>query len=580
MSDAFISYRRLCSGALATALQSKLESKYGYKVYVDNREVDATRVQFPERLRKAIADAPVFICLLGENEGQNTLQSDWVLSEIEQAYALKKFCIPVFQESYQPLPDMPPSVEYLLNFDGVHVFDRRTVMIDESFHKIAQLMQPHLNKGTALQRMRLYSPRFVSFMIIYGLVCVLLAIGLSLALNPDRLTSLRLALFPTEAASATDPVTATVQTATLTPGPSLTPTSEQSLTPAVTATSFDPMDIFAAAELLLQQTAQAQATLITATPTQGPNITASIEAIWTEWAVRTATHSADGLTATATHWTPTPTATLSPEQNALVPITRNADWTPVERDFNGVSMVLVPTGRFFMGANRAGGEQVFNTPFWIDKYEVTNADYAEFIAAEGYTTPSYWTVVGWDAKQTYGWRQPRYWTGENWNQPDQPVVGVSWYEAQAYATWRGMALCTEAQWEYAARGPDGLIYPWGNVFNADKLVYGGNSSGTTAPVGSYANESSWVGAFDLSGNAFEWTVSEYHPYPYTAWDGRETISSSQRRVLRGGSWNSDNRSTRAVFRYVSLPGYRNNPIGFRLCQPAILSNILTSPIQD
>lgn len=570
MSDAFISYRRLSSGALATALQSKLESQYGYKVYVDNREVDATRVQFPERLRAAITNAPVFICLLGEAEGQHTLKSAWVLKEIEQAYALKKFCIPVFQESYHPLPDMPPSVEYLLNFDGVHVFDRRTVMIDESIHRIAQLMQSHRRTGNTL-RMNLYSPGFIAFLVMYGLVCVALAIALSLIVDPDRAANLRLALFPTEEASAVPQASVTAAVVI-----SATPTDAgQTATATLSATRAEPIDIFAAAEVLLQQTAQAQAqaTLTAESATQPPDIAASIEAIWTEWAHRTATQA-------ATHWTPTPPPTLSPEQIALTPITHNADWTPYERRFDGVAMMLVPNGRFFMGANRAGGEQVFNTPFWIDKYEVTNAEYARFIEAEGYTTASYWTAAGWDAKETYHWRQPRYWTGSDWNQPDQPVVGVSWYEAQAYATWRGMALCTEAQWEYAARGPDELIYPWGNAFNADKLVYGGNSRSATAPVGSYAEESSWVGALDLSGNAFEWTVSQYQAYPYLAWDGRETVNPANRRVLRGGSWNSDYRSVRAVFRYVSLPAYRNNPIGFRLCQPAIQPNVLTTPLQD
>lgn len=577
MSDAFISYRRLCSGALATALQSKLESEYGYNVYVDNREADATRVQFPERLKAAITDAPVFICLLGENEGQHTLQSDWVLKEIEQAYTLKKFCIPVFQESYRPLPDMPPSVEYLLNFDGVHVFDRRTVMIDESFKNLAQLMQPHVHTTTVL-RMRLYSPRFIALLVFYGLLCIGLVVTLSLLLDPTRAAALRQVLFPsadprtvTAVPSLTHSALALESTATASP---------ETVTPTNSPTRIEPQDLFTAAAILLQETAQAQATLIAQTATATPNTSVTIEAIWTEWAVKTATHAADGLTATATHWTATPTATFSPEQNALTPITQNADWSPVAREFNGVTMVLVPNGRFFMGANRAGGEQVFNTPFWIDKYEVTNAEYARFMEAEGYNTESYWTAAGWNAKEANNWRNPRYWNGAEWNHPDQPVVGVSWYEAQAYATWRGMALCTEAQWEYAARGPDGLIYPWGNLFNAEKLLYGGNSNGRTVRVGSYPNDASWVGALDLSGNAFEWTVSEYRDYPYIGWDGRETLNASNRRVLRGGSWNSDYRSTRAVFRYVSLPGYRNNPIGFRLCQPAILSNIPTTPIQD
>src|SRR5690606_4484920 len=115
MSDCFMSYRRTPSAAVATALQAKLVSQYGINAYVDTTRTDSTTVPFPERLMQAIEDAPVFVCLLADRDGQHTLESAWVLKEIQRAYELKKFCVPVFQESYRPLPDMPPAVDYLLN---------------------------------------------------------------------------------------------------------------------------------------------------------------------------------------------------------------------------------------------------------------------------------------------------------------------------------------------------------------------------------------------------------------------------------------------------------------------------------
>ncbi len=296
--------------------------------------------------------------------------------------------------------------------------------------------------------------------------------------------------------------------------------------------------------------------------------------------------------------TPSPTSThtptLTPLQAALerarTSVTANARWTPFAHDFgDGVSMMLVPAGCFMIGSSDGQSneqpvhEQCWDEPFWIDRDEVTNAQYERFIDAGGYTNRVYWTEAGWSARTSNNWTQPRYWTDNRYNGADQPVVGVSWYEAFAYANWHAeqtglpVRLPTEAEWEYAARGPNALIYPWGNDFDgtrlnfcdvncsfewADRSVDDGFQY--TAPVGSFPNGASWVGAFDLSGNVWEWTSSLLDSYPYQAADGREAENSIGVRVLRGGSWSGDQYITRAAVRNWNAPFFRDNDLGFRL----------------
>ncbi len=232
---------------------------------------------------------------------------------------------------------------------------------------------------------------------------------------------------------------------------------------------------------------------------------------------------------------------VSPEQIALTPITSNADWTPVERDFDGITMVLVPAGCFMMGSDDGDDdekpihEQCFNEPFWINKYEVTNAQYGSVRCEQ--------------------------WSSD----PDQPRNCVSWFDAQDFCEARGGRLPTEAEWEYAARGPDSLVYPWGNDFIAENVVYYDNAD-RTAAVGSRSGGVSWVGALDMSGNVWEWVSSLYQDYPYDAKDGRERDTGSStdvNRVLRGGVWNtSESYFLRAASRDAIYPSYILNN-GFR-----------------
>jgi formylglycine-generating enzyme required for sulfatase activity len=240
--------------------------------------------------------------------------------------------------------------------------------------------------------------------------------------------------------------------------------------------------------------------------------------------------------------TTTATPTLSPTDTLIPVITRNTDWKPVSRNIDGVEMVLVPPGCFWMGSQdgsideKPTNRQCVYQPFWLDKMEVTNAQFQKFsgLAASLST----------------------------WTDANRPRERITWNEARDFCLKRSTRLPTEREWEYAARGPDNLNYPWGNDFVPTNVVYNGNSRGQTAIVGSQLGGASWVGALDMSGNVWEWVNSIYKPYAYDATDGRESESNNIR-VLRGGSWNFNDYGTRATNRDPGQPTIKNSTIGFR-----------------
>jgi formylglycine-generating enzyme required for sulfatase activity len=240
----------------------------------------------------------------------------------------------------------------------------------------------------------------------------------------------------------------------------------------------------------------------------------------------------------------TPTATSFPTVGA------NTDWTPQVKTFDGVEMALVPPGCFMMGASDAdiakqqGNSDeapqttiCFDAPFWLDKNDVTNGQFKQFNGKAA---------------------NPSRWTGDN-----RPREHITWFEARDYCALRGGRLPTEAEWEYATRGPDGLVYPWGNSFEASNVVYSENSGDQTADVGSKPGGASWVGALDMAGNVWQWTNSLNRPYPYNNGDGRENNSDTSRdRVLRGGSYNNNEYDLRSAGRVDGAPDYYY-VIGFR-----------------
>ncbi|MEZ4668598.1 MAG: SUMF1/EgtB/PvdO family nonheme iron enzyme [Anaerolineae bacterium] len=267
--------------------------------------------------------------------------------------------------------------------------------------------------------------------------------------------------------------------------------------------------------------------------------------------------------------------------------------TPGSRrtDDKGVPMVYVPPGTLLMGStsqqvNEAVAqakqenkdakrqwyerelpqhEVVIASGFWLDLHPVTNEAYARFVKEGGYKERSFWTPGGWEWVQSNKKTEPKEY--DKFGDPQQPRVGVTWFEAYAYCQWRGGRLPTEGEWEWAARGPENRIYPWGNTFDANRVIYDKNSGGKTSPVGSGVRSSgaSWVGALDMSGNVWEWCSTLYQPYPYRVDDGREGLEDSTNvRVLRGGSWwNYGSSVLRAPFRNWFLPYDEGFDWGFR-----------------
>ncbi|MGF1505354.1 MAG: formylglycine-generating enzyme family protein [Anaerolineae bacterium] len=242
--------------------------------------------------------------------------------------------------------------------------------------------------------------------------------------------------------------------------------------------------------------------------------------------------------------TPTlrPTRTPNPTAQGITTVETNAEWTPIIQEFGGVLMALVPAGSFTMGRTIGDTDEFplteicFETPFWIAVTEVTNAAFGSNGFLGG---------------------------------PDRPRDNVTLPEATAHCEARGGRLPTEAEWEYAARGPDSWVYPWGNEFVVEHSIFVGNSDGESAAVGTASGGVSWVGALDMGGNLWEWTTTIYdedrYPYPYDPTDGREDRSDENSyRAIRGGAFSTDPSFVRATSRKEKHPtlewyGY----VGFR-----------------
>jgi phosphate transport system substrate-binding protein len=300
MADAFISYRRRPSASLAQLLQEKLKNQHGIDAYVDTTRADSAHVQFPERLMQAIADSPTFVCLLGEG----TLDSEWVRKEIQRAYDLKKFCVPVFQESYIPPAQSDDAVNYLLNFDGVHVFDIKNVFIDEAVRQLAE----------RLPRRR-SSRRGLVIRIAAGAVVLIIAVAALFALaQPDNGQNATLTEDPggvaallSETSEATAEITQTfadveqLSQAEVTPAPEAT----DLLVPDI-ATLVLTVDAQATIELGTQNARRLTETAAAWTATPTPNVTASIEAF-------RAQRDATATQAWINTWTDTPAAASEPQ---------------------------------------------------------------------------------------------------------------------------------------------------------------------------------------------------------------------------------------------------------------------------
>jgi formylglycine-generating enzyme required for sulfatase activity len=225
--------------------------------------------------------------------------------------------------------------------------------------------------------------------------------------------------------------------------------------------------------------------------------------------------------------------------------------------------VWVPPGEFVLGGKNGLDVQIARLEggFFAARTPVTNAQYAQFIEEGGYRQRVWWSEEGWSWRQKEGWERPRYWAESKYNAVQQPVVGVSWYEAEAYCKWLASTtgatcrLAAEEEWEKAARGYDGREYPWGEwakgMCNTDEAGMGRPSAvGQFSPAGD-----SPYGLQDAAGNVWEWTTTAEGSY----------------RVLRGGSFLLDRDYARCAFRLRSDPLYGLGYLGFR---------VVVSPISD
>jgi len=239
-------------------------------------------------------------------------------------------------------------------------------------------------------------------------------------------------------------------------------------------------------------------------------------------------------------------------------------------------MILIPSGEFIMGtddtnspADQRPAHQVYPDAFYIDKYEVTNRQYEQFIIAGGYQKKQFWTEEGWEFITKKQIDRPlglgtRYLSAA----PNQPVVGISWYEANAYARWAGKRLPTEAEWEKASRGTNGKRYPWGMEMDFTKVFY--HFGRDPAIVGSYPAGVSHYGVFDMAGNVWEWCADWYDEAYYLKTSQRNPRGPAQgtMKVMRGGSWNSSRMQMQCTYRDSNNPDYRNTNIGFRCVRDA------------
>ncbi len=227
--------------------------------------------------------------------------------------------------------------------------------------------------------------------------------------------------------------------------------------------------------------------------------------------------------------------------------------TPQERRLKG------PTS-FAAFHDEGPAHTVVLDAYYIDKFEVSNKQYGDFMKATGHPAPAYWD-------------------DQRLNKPTQPVVGVNWFDAKAFCEWQGKRLPTEAEWEKAARGPEGFRYPWGNEMNPARANYNRKAS-ATAPVNAYPEGASPYVVYNMSGNVFEWVADWYDPKFYKAgplvnpagpdkpvWLGGtgtyvDRLTVGEKRVLSGGSWIAVESSITTTHRFWNHP--LNNSYGIGL----------------
>ena len=272
-------------------------------------------------------------------------------------------------------------------------------------------------------------------------------------------------------------------------------------------------------------------------------------------------------------WSAAGTKTITVTARCQVHPAVSATSAGLQVNVRDIEMISIPAGSFLMGTpdsytashnpDEHPQHSLYLSAYSIGKYEVTRGQYQAFMTATSRAAPEYWDDV-----QDWG-------TGAFTQTESHPVVGVTYYDAEAFCTWAGGHLPTEAQWERAARwtGSYPNVYPWGdawgdemcNNFRDTNSAGGGYAKYQTAPVGSYSSYPSPSGCQDMAGNVWEWCQDWYKSYPDS---GNPFDYTGIYRVLRGGSWGNYDNVTRCAYRYLDDPDtdWRDN--GFRLARPA------------
>jgi eukaryotic-like serine/threonine-protein kinase len=244
----------------------------------------------------------------------------------------------------------------------------------------------------------------------------------------------------------------------------------------------------------------------------------------------------------------TPSTPGTPSDPGKPPV----EGTPTPEPAVPEGMALIRGGKFEMGDDSADdpaekpAHEVEVTSFYIDRNEVTNADYAKFVKASGHSAPP-------------GWRGAVYPEGEG----DYPVANVSWSDAEAYAKWAGKRLPTEEEWEFAARGTEGRKYPWGNDFDSKKLNSSESGNEQAKSVGDYADGATPEKVYNLAGNVAEWTGSENSLYP-----GSTANLTSGTKIVRGGGFSLDKKYASGSKRTQVPPDTKDAALGFRCAKDA------------
>lgn len=259
------------------------------------------------------------------------------------------------------------------------------------------------------------------------------------------------------------------------------------------------------------------------------------------------------------------------------------------RDLNEPETIQIPAGPFMAGSSdieRTSYRVSYHEPaahvvelatFWIGRYEVSRDQFACFMEEGGYTEPSFWTEEGWKCCQQYRWKEPRRWRDKNYRgraTEVMPVSAVSWHEAQAYCRWLSLKtgkpyrLPTEMEWEKAARGVDGRIFPWGNKWNTQYCNWFGYLGEVAqdfrdtdaylwvSPLGSFEEGKSPWGCYDMAGNVLEWCSDPWSP------------DNATYRVFKGGSFHTNNpNQLRCAWRGGTYPDLGHvywGDLGFRV----------------